>query len=662
MNLTIFAFFFFVVIPSARLYIKSTHQVIEGKEREKMPSIDVDVASVPDIIEAQLTLSYSRLTDLIRVIVDQGNAHEDDIDEIRDRLAKLVQENNKLRSEIEALKQCRGPDSDVAAAVEKLKSTVKQLSDKVDANAAQMAAVTAAQSALAESVEKQAEAWQAKLQATVADHVATTDRRLAAMEKSMQVVQAFTDLWGGAPEQVLEMGRRNANQEIEHSLKDRTMFLFSMPAFVKMHEELEVLRTLIQRQAADALAAKTSEAARTSRTASLLVPQQDGKNHAAEVEELTKTVRTLELQVQVVEKQRLPPLETALSELQRRGSASERVGNTEKNVDRLYDQLGLLEDRLNTLLGMPKESNAADVNATATNLALVDLARRVSMLEGTVEGIPRRNTTPLSVAEAVGGAGGEVVSADGSNGNGALPFSSRGMQGRPPSGRLGNGSLPNLTKDMQSSSSGGGGGTTSTTLPTSAALAAGGAAKTSPTPRRSSSLLQRRSRNANDLTQPTVEALRRQETAQPAVAAGGRRISVAVEPDDGLRRRVAQLEENTAVLEVNKADRKELQQLEAALRHALSSVSRPQSDTARSSPSLIPQRPMSAGGRFVQNQASSPVTEFAQVQRGDSFVRPASASGALGRPKFVGSSSSVFLHDGAQLTNATVTSTGDNRV
>jgi hypothetical protein len=611
-----------------------------------MPSIDVDVASVPDIIEAQLTLSYSRLTDLIRVIVDQGNGHEDDIDEIRDRLGKLVQENSKLRSEIETLKQNQSPSSDVAALLEKLKGTVKVLNDKADANAAQIAAVAAAQSILAESLEKQVEARQAKLEEAFGELRTNVDQRLAATEKSVQVAQAFTDLWGAVPEQVLEMGRRHANQEIEHSLKDRTTFLLSMSAFVKMREELEVLRALMQRQAADALAAKTSEAARTSRTASLVVPQQDSRGFSAELEELSKTVHTLELQIQVVEKQRLPPLESALGELQGRGNAQERATNTEKDVERLYDQLGLLENRLNTLLGMSSEKGAAD--NTVANPALVDLARRVSLLEGTVEGLPHSGT-PLSVTDAVSGAaGGEAVSADGSTNVVSRPSFSRGLQGgRPPSGRSGSaGLLPNLAKEPNN------------------AAAASTTKVSPPPPRRASSLLQCRQSMSNDLAQPTVEALRRQETVQPAVAAGGRRISVAIEPDEGLRRRVAQLEENTAILEVNKADRKELQQLEAALRHALSNVSRPHSATAaaQNSPSLIPQRPMSAGGRFVvQNHTSSPLTEPAQAQRGDGLSRPASASGALGRPMFVGSSSSVFLRDGAQLTNATVSSTGDSR-
>lgn len=54
-----------------------------------MPSLDFEVADIPDIIEAQLTLSYSRLTQLLHSIVDQGNGHENDIASIKNRLDAL---------------------------------------------------------------------------------------------------------------------------------------------------------------------------------------------------------------------------------------------------------------------------------------------------------------------------------------------------------------------------------------------------------------------------------------------------------------------------------------------------------------------------------------------------------------------------------------------
>ncbi|KAK7200027.1 hypothetical protein NESM_000052100 [Novymonas esmeraldas] len=630
-----------------------------------MPIIDMDVSCVPDIIEAQLTLSYSRLTDLIRVIVDQGNGHEDDIDELRDRVDRLAQENGALRTEIEALKQARGPSEEVTAALAELRSAVAQLTDRVEANTGSIAAGEAAHAEATAAAAKRSGEEQAAMKATFDRHADAVAQRLSGTDASLRVLQAFADLWGAAPAQVLEMGGRTEGQQMEHSVDDRATYLLTLPPFAKVQEELGVLRALLQRQAADALVAKTSEAARTSRTAShvaAMAAPTEASDSAAEVERLSRTVRALEEEAQAVQQHRLPPLESAVHELQARPNTEKRVAGAEKDVSRIRDQLAQLEDRLNTLLGQTGE--AADGGVDAAHPGLVDLARRVSLLEGTVEGWPQGGHT-TAVPDAA--AGGEAVSADAAVVAAPVRPSSRSRSSvptisRPPSGRAGGGSgvFPALTKEPLAAHSGspgagGAGGSVSPPPP--------------PPPRRASSA--GHSTGSQDVVQPTVEALRRQEATQPGAAAGGRRISVAVEPDDGLRRRVAQLEENAAILEVNKADRAELRALEAALRggavggaHAtqqqqqLSYQVPPSQQQALSSaptnnaPSLVPQRPVSAGGvRFTTADYA------ASQQRGDGFSRPTSSTAALGRPMFVGSSSSVYLRDGAQVTNATVSPT-----
>ncbi|CAJ1030841.1 hypothetical protein Q4I30_005639 [Leishmania utingensis] len=620
-----------------------------------MPNIDVDVTSVPDIIEAQLTLSYSRLTDVIRVIVEQGNSHEDDIDEIRDRLGKLVQENSALRAEIEALKQAKGPSEEMTAAVEDLKSTVAQLSEKVAANTQAITANTehieasdAAHKAYAADAEKRSSEQQGAMKATFDRHAESVGQRVSTTEMSLRALRAFADLWGAGPEQVLEMGRRTDKQEMEHSLEDRTRYVLSLPSFTKMQEEMGVLRALLQRQAADALAAKTSEVARTSRTSSYtaaVAAPVEAVDSSGEIVSLTHAMRLLEQDMEAVQKQRLPPLESAMRELQGRINPEKRISGTEKDVDHLCGQLAHLEDRLNTLLGQTGE--VREDGMAGAHPGLVDLARRLSLLEGAVEGLPRsKHATPTTDISA---AGGETVCADGAAAAAPVRPSSRNWgsipaTGRPPSGRVGgSGVLPPLAKEPPSSSS---------------TVAEG--ESVSPPPRRASSLLH--SSNSNELGQPTVDVLRRQEASQPSVIANGRRISVAVEPDDGLRRRVAQLEENSAILEVNKADRKELRAVEEALRNALSSQQLYQqhqqqlphqqhtlaSNSTYNVPPLVPQRPVSANDRCA-------VSDYAaNQQRGGGVSRSTSATAGLGRPMFVGSSSSVYLRDGAQLTNATV--------
>ncbi|KAG5498982.1 hypothetical protein GH5_03675 [Leishmania sp. Ghana 2012 LV757] len=612
-----------------------------------MPSI-TDLASVPDMIEAQLTLSYSRLTDVIRVIVDQGNSHEDDISEIRERLAKLAQENSSLRAEIEALKQEKGPGEDVTAALEDLKSTLSLLSEKLGANTESIAASDAANKAQVAAAEKRVIEQQVAMKATFDRQAEELVKRVSAAEKLLHPLQAFADLWGAGLEQVLEMGRRTDKQEIEYSLEDRTRYVLSLPSFAKLQEEMEVLRALVQHQAADALMAKTSEAARKSRTSSyvaVVAASTEGTDNSGEMEALTRAVRSLEQDVEAVQQLRLPPLESAVRGLQGCANPEKRISGTEKDLSRLHGQVAQIEDRLNFLLGQTGEVKEGGVDKA--HPGLVDLARRVSLLEGTVEGLPhRKDSTPASSSSA---ARGEAVNADGaaaavparpsSRNRGSIPAA-----GRPPSGRLGSsGVLPALTKESLSSSS---------------TVAENGAR--SPPTRRASSLLH--IANSNDLGQPTVEVLRRQEASQPSVAGEGKRVSVALEPDSGLRRRVVQLEENTAILEMNKADRKELLALEEALRNTIEisqqlreqhhQLPSPQQtlvpNSAYNSPPLLPQRLASASARCS-------VPDYtANQQRGDSLNRLTSAAAALGRPMFVGSSSSVYLRDGSKLTNVTV--------
>lgn len=634
-----------------------------------MPSIDVDVASVPDIIEAQLTLSYSRLTDVIRVIVEQGNGNADDIEDMRDALDRLSRENEALRAEVDALKQAKGPAEEVMAALGELKGTVAQLNDAVAANAAQVKASEEAQKAAAAQAEKRAAEAQAAMKNTFDRHADAVEKRVAAAETSLRLVRAFVDLWGAPPEQVLEMGSRTSTgSELEHSLEERTRYLLSLPAFARTSSEMEVLRALLQRQSADALAAKTSEAARTSRKASLIAAA-DGSDFASELESLNRAVRSLEQDVRAVQQQRLPPLESAVRDLQARPNPEKRLTTTERDVSRLYDHLAQLENRLSALLGHTEQSGTGEGGSSsggeAAHPGLVDLARRVSLLEGTVEGWPQAGGAGFA-ADVARAAGGEQISTDAAPAQAAAAAPvrppSRGgsagspLAGRPPSGRAGGAVLPALAKESLSGSAAG------------SPVYGAAVGTATPTPRRGSS-------SSHDLVQPTVDVLRRQDAAQPNVVASGRRISVAVEPDDGLRRRVIQLEENAAILEVNKADRKELRALEESLRLAIGSAAAAQQQQRAHSasfaqnpaasvpqqgyaaPPLVPQRPGSASGSGGARCAVSDYALSQQQAAQQGYSRPTSSAGAIGRPMFVGASASVYLRDGAQLTNATVSST-----
>ncbi|KAG5490451.1 hypothetical protein JKF63_00571 [Porcisia hertigi] len=615
-----------------------------------MPSIDIDVTNVPDIIEAQLTLSYSRLSDVIRTIVDQGNVHEDDITDIRGLLTKLARENSALRDELQALKEAKGPDQEVVTALGELRSMVAQLSEKVEANAEDIKASAAAREEFTMGLEKQLGEQQTASKATLDRHAGEVDQRLSRTERSLRAVQAFIDLWGGAPEQVSEMGRRNSTQEMEHSLENRTRYVLSLPAFQKMEEEMEVLRALLQRQASDALATKTCEAARLSRkssyTAAVAAPV-DMVDYSGEIKTLTSALRLLEHDVQAVQRERLQPLELAVRELQARANSEKLIRGRDNNVEHLLGQIGQLEGRLNNLLGQAVEAKEDD--AGAAKLGMVDLAHRVTLLEETLEGYPHDKHATLATGSLA--AGGEVVNADRLAGEAAVRPSSGHSGSTPATGRLplngvgSSGILPALTKEVPSSST--------------SSVNEGGLA--SRPPRHASSA--RPSPRTPEVSQPTVDELRLLEASQPRGTSDGRRVSLAVEPDGGLCRRVAQLEENAAILEVNKADRKEVRALEEALRNALEGIHQSHqqhqqalpphtvsSNSAYSAPPLVPQRPASVGSRgFIPEYA-------AQQRRAESFTRPHTSAAALGRPMFIGSSTSIYLRDGMRLTNATVSS------
>ncbi|EPY20054.1 hypothetical protein AGDE_14882 [Angomonas deanei] len=116
------------------------------------------------------------------------------------------------------------------------------------------------------------------------------------------------------------------------------------------------------------------------------------------------------------------------------------------------------------------------------------------------------------------------------------------------------------------------------------------------------------------IDQPAVETLRRS-------VIGERSVSLAVGQEDGLRRRVAQLEENVAQLELNKVDRGELNTLEANLKE-----------------SLHPH------GIALRTQTVTPYV----VDRKEKTT-------GTGRPVYVGGAS-VFMNDGAQRTTAAAAS------
>lgn len=639
-----------------------------------MPLVDIDVTSVPDIIEAQLTLSYSRLQDLIRVIVEQGNNHEDGIEELRFQLSKLARENADLRGELEALRQANAPVDELKKTVEGLKEEVGRLTQEVDEGVAKHRDSDAAFEAK-KIADDGAAAQQAEFNFKMEQRVADAEAKMQEREASILVLKAFMDLWDAQPAQVLEMGHREKDGTMGHDVADRTTYLHTLPAFLRLYEEMDVVRAMMQKQAADALAAKTSEYSRSSRADSSLVapaPEEPSAEAASLSANIPRQLRDLESSVRVIKEERLPPLEDAVrsQQAQRRGSQTNEM---EKAIRSMTDRITQQEDRLNTLLNLhptPQQNTGGEQATTAhvANLALADIAQRLSSLEEVVEGLPqgfsRVPTLPVELSRVSENREPSTHSSDGLVVSGAINTPA----GSGPANFVAAGSAANISAAGVSATLSAAGGAAFDGGEEASGKVASVASSGRPTSR-NSQIRPPAGRNnlppivkdgshtpigrstsfaSQMLEQPTVEVLRRQELSNPH-SVPTRRISVAVEPDDGLRRRVAQLEENAAILEVNKADRRELMQLEQALAQVLGNAN------VGNGPSLVPQRPSSAGLRApgIYGDGAAALANTTPPPRFDRPMRVGSSVSPLGRPVFV-ASGSVYLRDGAQLTNASV--------
>ncbi|RNC42738.1 hypothetical protein TcCL_NonESM07603, partial [Trypanosoma cruzi] len=113
--------------------------------------------------------------------------------------------------------------------------------------------------------------------------------------------------------------------------------------------------------------------------------------------------------------------------------------------------------------------------------------------------------------------------------------------------------------------------------------------------------------------------------------------------DDGVMRRLAQLEENSAVLEIKKADRQELARLEDALRNILQNPA--VLPTSALSRGIMPHRPMSQ-----QDARGINATESAYC----SPPRSSMKSPPPGRPMFVGGSAHQLRDSAGAATPATL--------
>ncbi|CCW67398.1 unnamed protein product [Phytomonas sp. Hart1] len=307
-----------------------------------MPLVDFDVRTVPDIIEAQLTLSYSRLSDIIRVIIDQGNGHEDDIDDMRKSIDTLTQKCARLQEEVDELRSKTSNKEEMLDSIEELRKITTGLSTNLED-------LTKKQ---AEDVSERREV-ETKFQSTM-DTTTTTLRELEAqvehnatllktLEQSLAGVQSFADLWNGDLERITLLTRRDEKDpsQFEHSVDERTEYVLSLPIFEKLRDELDVLRLMINTQATNSIKLKADRSA------------SDTRGVIAEVQDTLEGLN-----------RRLSTLEDAKSELSTAGRTS--LGNQNEVLPgKLFEQ----------------DTRGVSSSDATVNIIVEELANRVSQLE-----------------------------------------------------------------------------------------------------------------------------------------------------------------------------------------------------------------------------------------------------------------------------------------
>ncbi|RHW73859.1 hypothetical protein DPX39_030049600 [Trypanosoma brucei equiperdum] len=224
-----------------------------------MTVMDVDATAIPDMIEAQLTLSYSRLTQLIRLIVDQGNGHDMDIGKIMNRLDALAKENAELRKRVDELTEttmrCGGVNEQVAV----LKREVAIVQELCTENTKRLTS--------SEGINERRFVKLEEAVSTVSDTGTTETQRLDGcitelrsenleMKKDVGCLNDFVALWDGHVEKIRALTTRDSEGNLQHAAHERARYLHSLPPFTKLFEELEVMRQLNRHQTTDSLAAK----------------------------------------------------------------------------------------------------------------------------------------------------------------------------------------------------------------------------------------------------------------------------------------------------------------------------------------------------------------------------------------------------------------------
>lgn len=280
-----------------------------------MPALSVDVKSMPNIIEAQLTFSYARLSDILRLIVDQGNAHDDELSGLRSRIDALEKDNASLHQQLRAQSQL---ESTRAEQDRTMQQVIQNVWDEMGKLQAGYKEVQVEQEKRAREQRMQKDSSAAAEEAArkeLEQQLRKTQDELKMLSSTTAVLYAFYGLWGPDDTTVLTLGARHGNEAkevennreagrkgshsittsshppplseagklqhasgasvtvdgvFEHDVEARTDYVIQLPAFAHMMDQLDIQRALYMQSISKPTTTTTTTTATTATNTSTI--------------------------------------------------------------------------------------------------------------------------------------------------------------------------------------------------------------------------------------------------------------------------------------------------------------------------------------------------------------------------------------------------------
>lgn len=329
-----------------------------------MPFINFD-ASATTLIDAHLSLSFTQLTELLKVLIDQTNGHEQRLQDMGSHINALQRKNEDLEKQ---LQQKTGSNN--TALIEELSANVELLRDEVHLLKKKSQSTDSIQAELENLARTVAADRQSTSIAfsTVQEKWSQLHQNLAKCQTDAASAVAFQTIWGSSSDDVNRLINEHAGVEakteyilslppmerIVKELADTTSTKPSSPGdFVRMADWDAVLRPLLDE--VEKLRRQLDDAQRVHRLAEGL---------DARLREIDEKLRILDA--------------TKADHFSLTGKTDkDTTANMAQKITALADELGELNERLNN-----NNSGGSDpTRRSNTAVASDDLRKRVAALE-----------------------------------------------------------------------------------------------------------------------------------------------------------------------------------------------------------------------------------------------------------------------------------------